>query len=136
MDGDTYIIAGDNQFIETYNFASGGTKKTEVRLDIDAVAEAIYVEDLGNVFGNPNVNDTIRYDGTRFVFEPLPTTTFSNAWLLDGNNELSEFAFGTLNNYDIPIKANNVVVGKIKTNGRFGWGTTTPTSTFEINSVS
>lgn len=132
-DGDLYIIAGDEQFIATYNFASGGTKKTEIRLDIDATAEAIFIEDLGNVFGNPNVNDTLSFNGTHFVFAPLPTTTFSNSWLLDGNNEVSEYAFGTLNNFDIPIKVNNVVVGKIKTDGKFGWGTQTPTSTIEVN---
>lgn len=133
QDGDTYIIGGDDQFISTLNYVSGTTLETSILLDVNAVAQAIDLEDLGNVFGNPFPNDIIKYDGTKFIFEPLPTVSFSNAWLLDGNSEVSEKSFGTLTNFNIPIITNGNQVGVFRTNGRFGWGVTNPESTVEVN---
>ncbi len=130
-DGETYILSGDDTYISTLNYLSGSTQETQILLDIAAVANNIDVEDLGNVFGNPVTNDTLVYDGSKFVFQPPQTAVFSNAWLLDGNNEASEYAFGTLTNFDIPIYTNNVQVGVFKANGRFGWGVSNPTSTLE-----
>jgi hypothetical protein len=132
-DGETYIVSGDNQFISTYNYLSGSTQETQISLDIAAVANAIDLEDLQNVFGNPTTNDTIIYDGSKFIFQPPATQTFSNAWLLGGNNEAGEEIFGTLNNFDIPIYTNNAQVGIFKTNGRFGWGVSSPSSTIEVS---
>lgn len=132
-DGETYIVSGDNQFISTYNYLSGSTQETQISLDIAAVANAIDLEDLQNVFGNPATNDTIIYDGSKFIFQPPATQTFSNAWLLGGNNEAGEEIFGTLNNFDIPIYTNNAQVGIFKTNGRFGWGVSSPSSTIEVS---
>lgn len=132
-DGETYIISGDDTFISTYNTLSGSTQETQIQLDIAAVANAIDVEDLHNVFGNPSTNDTLVYDGTKFIFQPPATAVFSNAWLLGGNNESSEYAFGTLNNFDIPIYVNNAQVGIFKTNGRLGWGVSSPASSIEVS---
>lgn len=131
-DGETYILSGDDTFISTLNYLSGSTQETQIILDVNAVANAIDLEDLGNVFGNPATNDTLVYDGTKFIFQPPQTAVFSNAWLLDGNNEVSEYAFGTLTNFDIPIYTNNVQVGVFKANGRLGWGVSNPSSTAEI----
>lgn len=131
--GDTHTISGDNQYLYTENYLSGSTQQTKVKLNLNVVANDIDLEDLGNIFGNPAPNDTIFYNGTNFVFQPLPTITYSNAWLLGGNNETSEYSFGTLNDFDIPIKANNIQVGIIKTDGKFGWGVSNPTSTIDVS---
>ncbi len=129
INNDTYILAGDEQFIITENEPS----KTKVTLDINAVADAIDIEDLGNVFGNPEVDDVLVYNGTNFIFQPFPSTSFSDAWMLDGNSETSEKSFGTLNNQDIPILVNNILVAKFKVGGSIGFGTATPNSKFEVN---
>jgi len=131
VDGETYIISGDDTYISTLNYLSGSTQETQIILDVAAVANAIDLEDLRNIFGNPSTNDTLVYDGTKFIFQPPQTAVFSNAWLLDGNNEAQEYAFGTLNNYDVPIYTNNAQVGVFKANGRFGWGVSNPSSTLE-----
>lgn len=135
-DGETYIISGDDQYISTYNLISGSTQETQIQLDIPAVANAIDLEDLKNIFGNPSANDTIIYDGSKFIFQPPATQTFSNAWLLGGNNESIEQPFGTLNNFDIPIYTNNNQIAVFKTNGRFGLGVSNPSSSIEVSGSS
>lgn len=131
-DGDTHIISGDGQFIETINNVSGTTKETQIQLDIYQTAQAIKVQDLGNVFGSPTLDDIIVYNGSQFVFQPKSSQILTNAWVLDGNSNGAEKKFGTIDNYDIPIITNNIQAGVFKANGRFGWGVATPNSTVDV----
>jgi hypothetical protein len=131
-DGDTHIITGDDLFIGTVNSVSGVTKETQIHLDIYQTAQAIKLEDLGNVFGNPAVDDIIVYNGTDFVFQPKDSQVLTNAWTLNGNSNSAEKKFGTIDNFDIPIITNNIQVGVFKSNGRLGWGVTTPNSTIDF----
>lgn len=131
-DGDTHIITGDGQFIGTVNNVSGATKETQIQLDIYQTAQAIKVEDLGNVFGNPIVDDILVYDGAQFIFQPKDSQILTNAWVLGGNSNGVEKKFGTIDSYDIPIITNNNQIGVFKTNGRLGWGVATPNSTVEV----
>lgn len=133
-DGNTYIIGGGDQFISTSNYLSGTTKKTRINLDIDQVANNIDLEDLGNMFGSPVNGDTIVYNGTNFTFTQLSGTSggSGSTWNLGGNSVASEFGFGTLTNYDIPIYTNGNTVGIFKKDGKLGWGTTSPSSTAEV----
>lgn len=131
-DGDTHIITGDGQFIGTVNNVSGTTKETQIQLDIYQTAQAIKVEDLGNVFGNPTFDDILVYDGAQFIFQPKDSQILTNAWVLGGNSNGVEKKFGTIDSYDIPIITNNNQIGVFKTNGRLGWGVATPNSTVEV----
>ena len=130
INGSEYNFNGDDSFIISTNTAPNFTT---FALDINAVAQAIKVEDLGNVFGNPNLDDILIYNGTNFEFQPFPTNSFSNAWLLSGNTLSAAQTFGTINNYDIPVIANNIEIARFKTGGRFGFRTASPNSTFEVN---
>lgn len=54
-----------------------------------------------------------------------PAGTMVNGWKLDGNTEGTEKYFGTNDNFDIPLKTNNVVRGIFNKIGNFGFGEST-----------
>lgn len=136
-DNETHVISGDNQFIYTENSLTGiaplQTKKTNIRLDIEVVAQNIDLQDLSNILGDPEVNDILVYNGTKFEFQPITTQVALSAWSVSGNTENEQHIFGTISNYSIPIYTNNNQVGVFTNTGRFGWGVNNPSSTVESN---
>ncbi|MEY3400804.1 MAG: hypothetical protein RLZZ86_407 [Cyanobacteriota bacterium] len=133
---DSHIIAGDELFIYTNNTLTGipplQTKKTDISLNIEAVANNINLQDLSNILGDPSENDILVYNGTKFVFQPIATQISSGSWSLSGNTESTQLIFGTLNNFEIPIYTNNNQIGVFTTDGRFGLGVNSPSSTIEV----
>lgn len=134
---DSHIIAGDELFIYTNNTLTGipplQTKKTTISLNIESVANNIDLQDLSNILGDPSENDILVYNGTKFVFQPIATQISSGSWSLSGNTESTQLVFGTLNNFEIPIYTNGNQVGVFTTDGRFGWGVNSPSSTIEVD---
>ena len=134
---DSHIIAGDELFIYTNNTLTGipplQTKKTTISLNIESVANNIDLQDLSNILGDPSENDILVYNGTKFVFQPIATQISSGSWSLSGNTESTQLVFGTLNNFEIPIYTNGNQVGVFTTDGRFGWGVNSPSSTIEAD---
>jgi hypothetical protein len=55
----------------------------------------------------------------------LMDTSASNDWNLDGNTVGSEKWIGTIDNFNFPVRTNNVEVAEFNTTGRFGLGDAT-----------
>ncbi len=93
-------------------------------------------------------------DGTPVVFPTVftatvnPTDTFfikqganmrksligkQPVWFLNGNSVGAEKWIGTIDNFDLPIRANNSEVVRLTTSGRVGIGTTTPNEILQVN---
>lgn len=129
-DGSTYLLNGDT-YIEVVNFNPITSK---IQLNIANVAEAINVEDLGNVVGTPVSNDILVYDGTEWTL--VQNSTATNSWLLGGNNVPSIQTFGTISNYALPFITNNTERARITSDGKLGIKTTSPTSTLDVEGSS
>jgi hypothetical protein len=121
----SFNINGGVPFISTQNTAAGFTK---INLDINEVANAINVEDLGNVTGSPSNNTILLYSGGTFIFVPYTTGGTGGggspeAWALTGNTITEGNVLGTKNTAPLNIIVNNVQRATFATTGNFGLGT-------------
>ncbi len=122
----TSIVTSSSNTLSIKNLQTGASSDSLVTVASGGVLKKIAASTFTD-------SQTLTYSNDTLTISSGNNVVLPSGWKLDGNAVTATKKLGTTSAYPLPIITNNVERVRIDTAGRVGVGTSSPTSTFQVN---